>query len=406
MIKLNLGCNDRHLPDHVNVDRVAPADVVTDLEQRWPWEDSTVEHIVAHDIIEHLHDKIHTMNEAHRVLAPAGTIEIAVPTTDGPGAWCDPTHVSYWNRLSFRYYEFGNYAHTRLAKAYGITAAFRVVSENLQNTGDGPRLTIVLAAVKPGRQFGDLDDDALGALLASPLQLLGAMRVKNESRWIYESIESQLTICDKVLVFDDHSTDDTRDIVRSFGELCILMESPFSGLDEARDKNYILEHLVIANPEWVLWVDGDEVLESNAARVLEPALNDESACAFTLPFAYFWNDREHVRIDGVYGDFCRTTMFRVKGQDTVALRFLATGSGPNFHCGTYPQGLCGNVRYLDTRMKHYGYLTPEQRQAKFEWYNKIDPNNEREDCYRHMIETPGAIHAPGPTVLVPWVERK
>src|SRR6185295_5002033 len=90
MIKLNLGCNDRHLPDHVNVDRVAPADVVTDLEQRWPWENSTVEHIVAHDIIEHLHDKIHTMNEAHRVLAPAGTIEIAVPTTDGPGAWCDP----------------------------------------------------------------------------------------------------------------------------------------------------------------------------------------------------------------------------------------------------------------------------------------------------------------------------
>jgi len=37
----------------------------------------------------------------------------------------------------------------------------------------------------------------------------------------------------------------------------------------------------------VLWVDGDEVLESNAASVIEPALSDREVCAFTLPFAYF-----------------------------------------------------------------------------------------------------------------------
>jgi SAM-dependent methyltransferase len=404
-MRLNLGCNDRQFPDYVNVDRVAPADVLTDLEKAWPWEDSSVEHILAHDVIEHLHDKIHTMNEAHRVLAPEGTIEIAVPTTDGPGAFQDPTHVSYWNRRSFMYYEAGNYAHTRLAKSYGITAAFRIVSERLDDTMDGPRLTIMLAAVKAGRRLGELDDVALAGLLADPLKLLGAMRVKNESEWIRESIESQLAICDKVLVFDDHSTDDTKDIVRSFGERCILMESPFSGLDEARDKNYILEHLVIARPEWVLWIDGDEVLERNAPTVLRTILDDPTVCAGTLPFAFFWNDREHVRTDGVYAGFQRTTLFRVRDQDTVALRFAATGAGPNFHCGTYPQGLRGNYVVLDTRIKHYGYLTPELRQAKFEWYNKIDPNNEKEDCYRHVIETPGAIHAPGPTVLVPWVEK-
>ena len=27
-----------------------------------------------------------------------------MPSTDGRGAWCDPTHVSFWNSRSFRYY--------------------------------------------------------------------------------------------------------------------------------------------------------------------------------------------------------------------------------------------------------------------------------------------------------------
>ena len=29
---------------------------------------------------------------------------IEVPSTDGRGAWMDPTHISYWNENSFLYY--------------------------------------------------------------------------------------------------------------------------------------------------------------------------------------------------------------------------------------------------------------------------------------------------------------
>ena len=45
-----------------------------------------------------------------------------------------------------------------------------------------------------------------------------------------------------------------------------------------------------------------------------------------------------------------------------------------------------------------------QRQAKYVWYNERDPGNEREDQYRHLAEIPGARHAPGPAVYVPWDE--
>ena len=148
-MKLNLGCCDNLLDGYINVDRVpGPGVTVADLQQPWPWPDNSVAHIRAHDVIEHLADKIFTMNEIWRVLQPGGQVEIIVPTTEGTGAWQDPTHVSFWNRRSFLYYEAGNPYRERFAQHYGIKARFRTVSEHTSPSVDGPKLTIVLQAVK------------------------------------------------------------------------------------------------------------------------------------------------------------------------------------------------------------------------------------------------------------------
>jgi len=75
-----------------------------DLDRPWPMADSSVGVIRATDAIEHLKDPVHTMNEAYRVLAPGGFFLSATPSTDGRGAFQDPTHVSFWNENSFFYY--------------------------------------------------------------------------------------------------------------------------------------------------------------------------------------------------------------------------------------------------------------------------------------------------------------
>jgi SAM-dependent methyltransferase len=135
MVKLNLGCSDDHKPGYLNVDCAPPADVITDLNDRWPWPDSSVDEIFAHDVFEHLHSKIWALNEAHRVLKPGAKLDLAVPAvmlSDGrvnPGAFCDPTHRTFWT-LDDRYY-FGEAWNNpqgergRLGPAYGITALFR-----------------------------------------------------------------------------------------------------------------------------------------------------------------------------------------------------------------------------------------------------------------------------------------
>jgi ubiquinone/menaquinone biosynthesis C-methylase UbiE len=149
-VKLNLGCCDSLLDGYVNVDKMpGPGVEVVDLAERWPWPENSVDQVRAWDIIEHLADKIFTMNELWRVLKPGGIVEIAVPTTDGTGAFQDPTHASFWNRRSFLYYEAGNPYRERFAHYYGIRAKFRVRGERTEHSIDGPRLTIVLEALKP-----------------------------------------------------------------------------------------------------------------------------------------------------------------------------------------------------------------------------------------------------------------
>lgn len=148
-LRLNLGCSDTHMKDWVNVDLRPPCDQIADLSKRWPWGDSTVEAIQAHDIFEHLPDKIHTMNEAHRVLTFGGRLDIFVPTTDGRGAFQDPTHRSFWTPNDVFYYCEVYPEWRRFHEAYGITARFRIVELwHAEFPAQVWKLRVVLEAVK------------------------------------------------------------------------------------------------------------------------------------------------------------------------------------------------------------------------------------------------------------------
>ena len=164
---LNLGCADDIREDCHNVDHwnactskdprihnylTCKIDQHVNLDSPWwPWPDNQFEKIIAHDIIEHLPNKIQTMNECYRVLTPKGILEIIVPTTNGAAAFQDPTHVSYWNRNSFWYYEEGSPYRERFALSYGIIAKFKVLGVDVFTSPvkeEGEKLAILLEAVK------------------------------------------------------------------------------------------------------------------------------------------------------------------------------------------------------------------------------------------------------------------
>lgn len=223
--------------------------------------------------------------------------------------------------------------------------------------------------------------------------IVGMLRIRDEARWIADVLRSIQPLCERVVVFDDHSSDGTPEICESLGGTVI--RSPFDGLNEVRDKNALLAHVRGLNPDWVMHLDGDEVLQEGGAEKIRAALSP-SVASYSLRIVYLWNRMNQIRTDGIYGRFKRGSLFRLAGQpDSVTFR--ATGNGGNFHCGNVPAGLVGAEVDLEVSLWHMGYLHAEDRLRKFAWYNHQDPGNIAEDCYRHVAqgdlpELPAAAH--------------
>ena len=84
--------------------RCDDVDIVATLPNRMPVEDNSVGVIRAVDFLEHVADKVALINELYRALAPGGLLLSQTPSTDGRGAFQDPTHVAFYNENSFWYY--------------------------------------------------------------------------------------------------------------------------------------------------------------------------------------------------------------------------------------------------------------------------------------------------------------
>lgn len=150
LLKIDIGGGLFPRDGYTTID-LEDADIIADLNEGIPLDDNSVGVLNASHIIEHLKDPIKTMREIHRVLAHGGWVFIEVPSTEGNGAWCDPTHVSFWNEDSFPYY-------TNKNKAIFIrNKDIRFMSLRLEtNWWTGTRIAVVnthLVALKDGKRF-------------------------------------------------------------------------------------------------------------------------------------------------------------------------------------------------------------------------------------------------------------
>lgn len=151
-ICVDLGCGTRKPEGFIGVDTFpAPnVDIVADLNRSFPFPDSSVDYVRAYDVVEHLENRIHTMNEIWRICKPGAFVDIRVPSTDGRGAFQDPTHVSFWNLNSFKYYAIEFPTYLDLCQRYGFQGWFSIVKLGHEpETPDGVvYVGAVLKAVK------------------------------------------------------------------------------------------------------------------------------------------------------------------------------------------------------------------------------------------------------------------
>lgn len=136
LLCLDLGGRFNCPDGYASVD-LLDANYVVDLTKPWPFADDSVGVLRAYHLLEHLPDTIHFFNEAYRVLAPGGVLLIEVPSTNGKGAFSDPTHIRFFNDLSFEYFTNQQYARFIQPQFKGKFQKSRVLEYNW-NTNFGP----------------------------------------------------------------------------------------------------------------------------------------------------------------------------------------------------------------------------------------------------------------------------
>ena len=99
-------------------------------------------------------------------------------------------------------------------------------------------------------------------------KIVAMYRVKNEEQWIQKSIESIYDFCSEIVVFNDNSTDKTKEICSSFDKVVEIHNHEHDNLDEARDRNFLLNMAIKRNPDYLLTIDGDEIFSPQSSSIL------------------------------------------------------------------------------------------------------------------------------------------
>ena len=127
MLRIDLGCGRRKQPGWFGIDcqQLEGVDLACDCNEIIPMPDNCAAEIRAFDFLEHINNnkRIHIMTEIWRMLKRGGIFTSFTPSTDGRGAYQDPTHYSFWNQNSFWYYSMDN-----CRALYGIVPKFDIVS--------------------------------------------------------------------------------------------------------------------------------------------------------------------------------------------------------------------------------------------------------------------------------------
>jgi glycosyltransferase involved in cell wall biosynthesis len=200
------------------------------------------------------------------------------------------------------------------------------------------------------------------------------LRVKDGLFFAKEWLECFEKLADEIVVLDNGSTDGTYEILKAHPKVVDIMQT--EGYNEGRDKNMMYDRTRLRNPDWLLWVDIDEVFEPEITRKdFDRLMSSKIYNKFAFRRFHFM-DREHFA-----GSLYRLNY--TSGHDRLMWREHPSGHFQNLIIDSpNVKGIKGLKKNTDFRLKHLGYINKDLVNKKAELYRSIIPD--KEDIFQSM----------------------
>ena len=196
-------------------------------------------------------------------------------------------------------------------------------------------------------------------------QIVGACLARNEAapdRYLDVALRNALSLCDRVLLLDDGSTDSTATLAQTLGAEVVTRESAgMWGTDESSARQQLWE-LASQRGDWIYIFDADHELLGITKEELHLLCEASSVDAWACPLWDCWDNPETHRVDGFWQAwrFPRPWLFKaLPGQ--WPSRGIHSGHAPlrPWRIGLCPPGM---------GIRHWGYVLKEHRLRKAEKY--------------------------------------
>jgi glycosyltransferase involved in cell wall biosynthesis len=199
------------------------------------------------------------------------------------------------------------------------------------------------------------------------------MIVKNEEhRYLRRVLESVREYIDSAVIIDDGSTDNTvllcKEVLSGIPlKIIENKESIFQNEWKIRELQWL--ETIAANPDWILFLDADEIFEDSAKSAFREMITDKNCDVYLFRLYDMW-DETHYREDAFWSAHKIYRPFMMRYQKNFTYTFLHA----NQHCGRVPANIFElNYQLSNLRLKHYGWAKPEDRLAKYNRYMQLDP---------------------------------
>jgi glycosyltransferase involved in cell wall biosynthesis len=206
------------------------------------------------------------------------------------------------------------------------------------------------------------------------MKLVAILRIKDEILHIEKCLIRLEELVDEIIILDNGSTDGTLDVYPKFSKVVQILKT--EGFNEGRDKIMLLEAAKQHNPDWIMWLDGDELLEPALTRKILDKYMSSKYKQVAFRMNHFWLSKRKFRIDGKFYAYTLTPMPRM-WKNTPGSYF----SDKKIHNGCI-RGVDGKIKTSLYRILHYGYIDYEKVRTKVNLYEEQDKGGSR--TYEHI----------------------